>query len=505
MPQYIGKKLDCLMRLTNTTNALLGRVLNFDSSHISRIRANKRGVPHKQPFIDPVAHFFAKSISDPSKQAQAAQMICPGKDWPQDQEAAALLLSAWLNMPDDPLFSAYEEVEPLFQPTEQLPILSASPIDHQSIAFFYGNAGKREACIKYLSEFCNMPKPPTLLLYSDEDMTWFTEDVSFTKQWGLLLAHYLSNGGKIQIIHNVARDLHEMLTAIQKWMPLYMCGEIEAFYYPKLRDRVLRRTLFIAESHSAVISNSIGTATTDMLNILINNSEAVRALDKEFHNMLELCSPLMQIYRVHNSLALFAELSHFEHTVTSLITMGTAPPLYMLPADLVPNMESRINHNRVIYDRLTLAERVQQARENFLTLLKNGQTVRDILRLPEPSEIATGQVPVSICDFLGIPGLTYTAAEFAAQLRQMIDHLKSQPNYHVLLTEQIADNVRIMCREDLGAFVFPSDAKGIVFGINNSELSLSIWEYLSRIPAVLDRTETITALEKYIDRLLNFH
>lgn len=505
MPLYIGKKLDFLMQITGTSNAMLGRALNFDSSHISRIRADKRGVPHKQPFTDPAAAYFAKALAQSDKQDMAAKVICPDASWPEKQEDAAVLISSWLAAPEN---SGLPADRLLFSSSSQNPFLQMfadnNPANRHGTAFFYGNSGKREATLLFLSALCDMETPPMLLLYSDEDMGWFSEDPAFVTQWGLMLARYLSNGGKIRIIHNVGRDLHEMLTALQKWMPLYMYGEIEAYYYPKLRDQFLRRTLFIAKYHSALISDSIGSRTDGMANMLITHVDAAKAFALEFENMLSQCSPLMRTYRETNILQLFAELSVFENTCSPLITMGPIPPIHSLPEAVAQGMETRCAHKPYLYENQGLVHRALTARKNLTTLLSAGHTVTDILCLPDISTVWTGKLFVPMCDFLGLPGLAYTVAEFAVQLRSIVSLLRSRENYHVILTTQIAENVLILCKNEVGAFVFPATPHGIVFGINERDLTLSLWEFLNRTQASADREQTILQIENYIDRLLNF-
>ena len=50
-----SEKLDLLMSLTGTSNSALGRALSYDPSYISRVRAGKRGLPRRQPFLQPAS------------------------------------------------------------------------------------------------------------------------------------------------------------------------------------------------------------------------------------------------------------------------------------------------------------------------------------------------------------------------------------------------------------------------------------------------------------------
>jgi hypothetical protein len=82
-----------------------------------------------------------------------------------------------------------------------------------------------------------------LLLFSDEATDWMTADQTFASKWASLMVQLLSKGNRIKIIHTVSRDLDEMLNAIRQWMPLYMTGLIEPYFYPKKRDGIFKRTV----------------------------------------------------------------------------------------------------------------------------------------------------------------------------------------------------------------------------------------------------------------------
>lgn len=102
-------------------------------------------------------------------------------------------------------------------------------------------------------------------------------------------------GNRVRIIHTVSRDLNEFLEAITKWIPIYMTGMIEPYYYPRLRDGVFQRTMFIAPDTAAVISSSVQQDTEGMLHIFLTDRAAVGALVTEYERYFMLCRPLMRI------------------------------------------------------------------------------------------------------------------------------------------------------------------------------------------------------------------
>ncbi len=287
MQPKIGDKLDFLMRVTDTQNSTLGRALNFDASYISRIRAGSRGLPKHRPFIDEAAGFFARHVEDSIQQNLMSEIVCGGKRWPRDKEKAARLIAAWLRDENAP------GPEDSFRMD---PVSPDRPEPDTDIRLYYGNEGKREAVLRFLEDLRGEKKPLRLMLYSDEDMRWLYEDADFARHWAALLSELLERKFTIRIIHTIGRDIGDMIEALQKWMPLYLRGGIEPYYCPKLRDGVFRQTRFIAEGKAALVSDSVGEATGDMLNMLTTDSRAVRAFEQEFEAFFALCRPLMRCY-----------------------------------------------------------------------------------------------------------------------------------------------------------------------------------------------------------------
>ena len=92
----VGRKIDFLMNVTNMHNAQLARALNFDASYISRIRAGKRGLPAKLPFIDPAAEFFARNVHEGYQADTLAREMGVMGGWPADKGKAVRLIARWL-------------------------------------------------------------------------------------------------------------------------------------------------------------------------------------------------------------------------------------------------------------------------------------------------------------------------------------------------------------------------------------------------------------------------
>ena len=500
MVVLIGERLDFLMKITNTKNSELGRALNFDASYISRIRAGKRGVPKHQKFVESAAAFFSHRLTEPYQRQIAAETICPGRDWPESRTEAAKTIARWMAQtrqepeenPVHQFLAGISSPAPgaAPEPGEPLPV----PAGPGETFFYYGNAGKRQAVEELLSELCSLGKPQTLMLWSDEDMAWLNEDPAFARSWKALLLRLLQSGSRIRIIHTVSRDRGEMLTAIRKWLPLYMGGAIEPWYCPLPRDGLTRRTLFLARGHSAVLSSSIRNQTRDKLNILLRAPRAVAALEREFEDFLSLCEPLMDIFPApDNDKGLRRVMAAYRRMLAlpgDLILAGRFPSPATMPEAVVGSIGERQGSRWFPLFRNALAGDLDAR-------LRAGGQVTEILNLPPPGTAEPAVPPV--CGMLGQPEVPYTRAELAAHLRAVLDIQRREKNYRVILSAAIPYNIIIRALNRGCVAVGRTEAPGVLFCLRESHMISAWWEYLLRLRHA--GSPGTQGLKEYIERL----
>ncbi len=298
MLSTLPEKIDFLMTLTATRTSTLARALNYDPSYVSRIRSGKRGIPTHQPFLEPASRYFAKAIREEYQKTAAAEAMQLQAAWPAKEAQAAKYILSWLQgeeLPIDPLTKMVASLQGIQGSQKKMNGSKARKEEKTQALLFFGDEGKRTGVLAFLTDLVRSGKPCTLLLHSDENMTWLTEDPEFAAAWTQLLLKIAANGGRIRIIHSISRSLNEMWEAVRKWIPLYMTGAIEPYYYPLLRDGVFMRTTFIAEGRSALVSDSVQGQKGDPLSFLMTDRHAIRALEDEFAAFLALCRPLMEI------------------------------------------------------------------------------------------------------------------------------------------------------------------------------------------------------------------
>ena len=288
MARIIGRKLDFLMTLTGTKNNMLAKALSFDTSHISRIRSGQRGLPTHRDFLEPASQYFARHIKEPYQVSGAEDAICPGRSFPKNIQQRANLIASWM----------------LSEDTGSQDLDDDRPAEEESKAlgrnYYLGNEGKRQAAQRLLQAALDDPDSSRLLLYSDEDMSWMTEDPAFFRQWAGMMMSILTGDNRITIIHNLSRNLDELMTAVSGWIPLYFTGNIAPWYCPRLRDEVFHMTRFILAGKEAVVGGYAGTDYERAYSIYVQERGMVKVLEDQFAALLKLCRPLMAVYSEKN-------------------------------------------------------------------------------------------------------------------------------------------------------------------------------------------------------------
>lgn len=58
-----AERFDALMCVAEVSNALLGRAVNMNSSHIGRLRSGARPLPKKHEYLEPMCRYLASRIT----------------------------------------------------------------------------------------------------------------------------------------------------------------------------------------------------------------------------------------------------------------------------------------------------------------------------------------------------------------------------------------------------------------------------------------------------------
>lgn len=475
-------RLDFLMNLTKTTNISLAKYVALDPSYISRLRNGCRIPSSQAEYLKSMSYFFSKKIIEPYQYISLKEVLNLEDNFPQDIKYIEKRITEWLS---NNLVDKKEPIEKLlnefsnfnFKSTNPMPIKQKAelmPLEKKAINIQYGATGKRETVLEFLQTVMNTNKPQTLLLFSDEEISWLTENPAFTARWSSLLYSVILNGNKLKIIHTVNRNLDEMINSISQWLPLYMTGSISPYYYPRVRDGVFKRTLFIAPETCALVSTSIGEDTTESANILFTDNKVISSFNKEFDNYLSLCRPLMKIYtgkEQSNSLELLLE---FEQTAHNTVLLSDTLSLLTIPIEIIKQVLDRTNIKNQNFIINLHKKRTQTFKNNLCEY-----TFTEILNLPKKKEIESGKIPISFFYLINKDLPYYTVDEYKKHLQNIITLLKEHSNYNVIINNTIEiKTFSLYLKENLGVIIAKLIDTPITFAISESNMVASFWDYI---------------------------
>lgn len=477
------EKLDLIMNITNTTNSSLAKYLSLDPSHISRLRRGERNLSENASYIKKMAAFFAKHCNDSYQKKILSELLDKPGEYLKNKDELTNYIYHWLISKSSIKNTNMEKFMDGMSTSNSICFSKSSQLldnipkikTRSNFSLYYGIQGKREGVLRFLSSILESTEIVDILLFSDENMEWLTGDILFQQKWMAMMCSVLEKGNRIKIIHTVSRDLDEMLESIYRWIPLYMTGLIEPYYYPKKRDGIFHRTIFASKDIAALSSNSIGDMAHNTMNVLYKEKEAISSLVDEFNNYLHLCKPLMQVYSDNSRLDFFKTLDEFEKEQEHSIVKSNTLSLVTMPEDVVLSILNRLK----IINKDELLSYYKYRKEIFLYNIKKVR-FHEILHTEDITNFSKKKLEVAYTGIKDIDGTYYTKSEYISHLNNIVYLLSTYDNYYLTLSNNSKDNnIRIYAKEELGVIIETTKGNKVAFAINEPNLTAAFWDYLS--------------------------
>jgi transcriptional regulator with XRE-family HTH domain len=508
---FFGEKLNALMNILDVSNIRLAKTLSVDSSLISRFRNGLRIPQKNSEMMNHLCRYFYKRVLAGGFEDKFAQLLGITKQMiTDDSDKLMEYFIAWLSGSTesqtigamDHFLSMMDSFHVSNYPQALSEnILKSLNIMYHNIPKYIGINGFRCAIIRFLSTVALAKQPRTLKLYSDQRMDWLTDDPDFMQKWAALMVSVLFNKNRVQIIHNIERNLPEMLVGIEKWMPLYMTGMLEAFYCKKAGDFRFAHTLFVAPKLAAINANLV-TGTEDRGNYLYSeNTEDIDYLEVQFDALMELSKPLVRVFHARNITEYYFYLGEMSEqpgkTKKLLLSLSIATmPKVLLEKILIRNEleSSEIERILILYD-----SRVHQ----FETELKNGG-VTEYITLPSDEELFTGRVELNLSSLFLNRTITYTTEEYSEHICAILSLINEQDQYHFEpLKERPFVNIQIALKSDVGVMVLKSDDPTAGFWFGHPMMCRAFEEYIDVISdkiklPLANKNNLVNLLSKYV-------
>lgn len=502
-------RLDALMGALDVSNIRLARALHVDASLVSRFRTGMR-IPSKESWF-PIqcCDWLAERAISLSYDARIASL---GKYFTKEQldtsESLTKALKQYLIVEQEEKDKAFtdELLNHLntFQYNVSLPkdlieyTLKMAHSKENHTQAYYGLEGLRNAVKEFLLTAVTISNPITLYLYSNQPMEWMRQDPEFSKLWALLMGIILQKGHHIRIVHNIERSMPEMFEAIQKWLPLYMSGQIQSYYCEKKSERFYQ-TKFIIPGHCSVDANMVAGTQDSAEYLYCNNQKRIEYHMQQFRALLDESNPLLRIYKMDNMLTYKEFIEALSKHQENVVYLRATLPLSTMPKAVFEKMLARTQCDAHI--RNILSEIYEDQVRIFHREIEEGEVV-ELMPLYSDEHIFSSKVRSPFPEALVGVSVVYTSEEYEEHIRYVRKLVRQHQKYRFyILPEAPFENVEILLKQKNRAFVIKTDDPLTVFQFEHPMLCQAFTGYIKDLsekvmPHGYDREDVLDTLTK---------
>ncbi len=424
-----ANRLTLLLRQFNISNAKLAKAINVDPSLVSKWINGKRVPASNSMYILQIAEYFLKNLHDTYEQPLLLELL--SAEFPQlNLQVYAVRRQAlidWLRGEEDSLRTHIKSLERSATNGSQ----SQFPIETGSYELYKAREGRRQAVINFLQAVLASPERVELLLMSQEDIRWITEDQDFLNQWISLLHQVIKSGHQIKIVHTVNRDISQIAAMLKYWIPMHLTGQVESFYHHKYEDLALFKTVFIASGIKAILSLSTFKQNDSDYTLQFTDPAVLGLLEDYFKTYLSQCQPLIKVFSGDEMQQVFAQMIAAQSKPGNFYTLRNHLTSLTMPTTLFARL---LKHSRLDEKQKEAHIKLHREwKEVFLQSL-NYHKFREIcpvtaidVNLNDPVYIYPGS------EFFLLGSLHLEASDLKEHLEHIIDLLENYDNYELIL------------------------------------------------------------------------
>lgn len=471
-------KLNFLMNLTQTANKDLAAGISVDRSLISLLRTGKRGMPRNRDHISHMALFFAQRCTADFQRHALSEML--GQTILRSSMPTNVLakyLEKWLindSRTAEHLFDGINAAPESPEIKKEIPDTNSISVNITETAFFYDNKGKRNAVCQILELLKDIDQPCTIFFSSDDYMEWLFEDYDFTMQLQNSLIEIVQKGFEVFQIMPSVNHMNRYVESLIYWLPLYVTGQVKAYYYPRIRDNLYRHFTVIVPGHCVLTSTSIGNESNS-ITMFSRDPELINENVKQYQQHLALCRSAMH---VHYEPEEFSQCLQELFSGTGAFVQKDYPlSVDTLPADLLMQVIEHTENQAWKRSFQMFLDKIPQ----FEELLTHTAFV-DISELSTAEEIRSGQIPIG-CAFRAYEGHpTYTPETYIRHLKNILRLMDEYENYHFIpMPHKTRRDYSLFISSSGYALLLRNHPPALMLEIKRPEMVSAFREYLMRM------------------------
>ena len=479
--KMLRENFNALIEVMGLSVAKLCRCANYDPSAIFRFRRGERQPAEPEQFAAAVASYVSREMDGPAQREVASALLgCAAEDL-GDRAAYCRRVQDWLlgsHAPREDSVSRFltkldefdlnAYIRSVHFDELKVPV---APFQLPTSRSYSGLRQMMDSELDFMKAAVLSRSTEPVFMYSDMPMTEMAQDPEFPKKWMFGMALLLKKGLRLQIIHNIDRNLPEMMLGLESFIPMYMTGQIEPYYFKAPQGGVFLHFLRVSGT-AALTGEAVSGHHSEGRYYLTNNRAEVAYYRRRADALLENAKPLMEIYRADVASRLNAFLLADSRTPGRRRCVLSAPPLYTAdPAFLTAVLQ---RHDVPAPDQERILAHAKSHREQAETILRDNEMV---LALPRLTEEAFERYPMS----LPLSGsfyerdIPYTYQEYLEHIDQTEQFAAVHLRCRLELTaDSTFRNLQIVMHEGRWAMVSKEKSPAIHFVIRHAKLRSAI-------------------------------
>ncbi len=430
-------KIDRLVSELNIKQADIARAFNYDASFISRVLSGQRLPSNLDGFLEDISKYVASCCRSKERVEILSNLIFVSTPDLQTSDDRFHAVLNWLIYDDTPTLNFLNTLDS-FEYKDFLTSLHftdvkmpSEPLQLPATCSYIGKDQMKQGELDFMRVAAISRNSDDVFLYTDMSMHDML-DADFPRMYMTGLAILVKKGLHLNVIHNLNRPLHELLVGLETWVPLYMTGQISPYFLNGYSDEFFSHLLYSAGTVSLY-----GSCLYDQREqghyYLTKKKEEVAYFSSRASRMLEMSSPLMQIYRSSDKPALYKAITSCMSTSDNFKSILSSPPVATISKELLENIvKSYAASNKLSKDKASeIQALVKKCIQNEKKLLQKQVKDKPLhVNFHKLTEEEFKESPVYLplgISFMDI-NIPYTYETYTQHIKEIHDYAKTHDN-----------------------------------------------------------------------------
>jgi hypothetical protein len=310
---------------------------------------------------------------------------------------------------------------------------------------YYGLDGYKDAQLEVLKQSAFFKSKEDIFCYSNMPMIEASKDLKFTKKYMMYLAFILKKGIRLNIVHDLDRPFKELMLGLEGWIPLYMTGQINPYYFKNNSNYLY--SIIECVSGNAILHGQCVTGNLDKCKLLVSTKKDDINYYRENSNLLlKKANPLMNIYTPEKKNEFIKIYNNNLNIKNKRNNILLNLPCYTISDELLNKI---LDHNKVSKnDRNMIYEWIKNEKDNIVNILSN-TTIIDKIKILSEEEFKTNACFLDLSKYYYDKKIIYNYDEYLEHIELTKKFKKANKNYNYKINNKnVFNNINIYIIEN---------------------------------------------------------